>query len=592
MNDVSPFEPSLVGAVWRDRVLVACVLAASLAIAIAYTVTRPAQYKATAQLIVEDPRTGTQGAAPQERYVADQAAVLGSLNVATEAAKVDASRKSPLGLSARTYLEDTSISLAAQDSNQISVAFSAATEGTAVAGVDNVVTAYRNVLRANAERRVAGQLARVESRLVEVEQELTQIETQLQGGAPPPGRPVQTLSALQTQELQLLDQRNRLFGDRDDFNFEIEQAQRAIFNYSPATAAERAWLLGAIRNIILALVLGGIAACSVAYLRATRRPVFSSPGEPELILNVPLLAEVPAWSHRSRQSLPVVEHPSSPSARAFRFAAASVDIQRAATGARCFTVTSAGESDGRSTATANIGLALAADGHRVLLIDTDLESQGLSRVLRGDRRSGPGWMDVVAGRARVDDVLLPAIDSDVSVSALLPAGDRPVSAAQFFGADRSREQLQMLFEELKDRFDVILIDGPPLLPVAYAATVTSCADAALVIVNDGSPVPEQEELARRLRLIGRSPVGYIYNHAPRGRRTAAVPVSLRPAPEAAPVASDPASPPRRAEHLPMRPRPLAGRAWHCQCGRDNPSAFDNCPRCGQTQHARPQSAGG
>jgi Mrp family chromosome partitioning ATPase len=578
VNEVSPFEPSLVGAVWRDRVLVACILIASLAVALAYTFTRPALHKATAELIVEDPRTGTQGAAPQERYVADQAAVLGSLNVATEAAKVDAGRKTPLGLTARTYLDNTSVSLAAQDSNQISVSFSSSTEAAAVTGVDNVVTAYRNVLRANAERRVAGQLARLESRLSETEQELEQIEAQLQGGAPPAGRPTQTVSALQTQELQLLDQRNRLFGDRDDLNFEVEQAQRAIFNYSPATTAEQAWLLSTVRNVILALVLGAIVACSLAYVRATRRPVFSSPSEPELILNVPPLAEVPMFGHRLRQSLPVIEQPSSPAARAFRFAAASVDIQRSATGTRCFAVTSAGEGDGRSTATANIGLALAGDGHRVLLIDADLESQGLTEMLHGDERGGPGWIDLVAGRALLHDVLLPAVDGDTTDIALLSAGNPRVSSAEFFGADRSRQLLSTLIEELKERFDVVLIDGPPLLPVAYAATIASCTDAVLVIVNDGGAVPEQEELQRRLRLIGRSAIGYIYNHVPRGRRSApVVPVNLRPQAGVGPV--------------PGRAWASAG-SWRCRCSRDNPAALDYCPRCGRPQHLRPQSAGG
>jgi receptor protein-tyrosine kinase len=361
-----------------------------------------------------------------------------------------------------------------------------------------------------------------------------------------------------------------------------------------------------VRNAILALVLGGIVAGSVAYVRATRRPVFSRPNEPELILNVPLLAEVPLISHRLHQLLPVREQPSSPGARAFRFAAASVDIQRAATGARCFAVTSAGAGDGRTTAAANIGLALAGDGHRVLLIDADLDSQGLSELLRGEWRGRPGWMDLVGGRARLQDVLLPAADGDAMDFALLPAGDPRPLAAQFFGSDRSRQLLQVLLEELKDRFDVVLIDGPPLLPVAYAATIASCADGALVIVNDGGPVTEQEELARRLRLIGRSAIGYVYNHAPRARRPVpVVPFILRSQPDAAagPAVAAPverlvtaqpaplATEPARAEHLQMRPGAGAGR-WRCSCGLENPATYDNCSRCGRPHLVRPRTAGG
>ena len=61
MTDASPFEPSLVGAIWRDRRLVVLVLLISFGLAIVYAVSRPVQYTAAASVLVEDPRD--QGAA-------------------------------------------------------------------------------------------------------------------------------------------------------------------------------------------------------------------------------------------------------------------------------------------------------------------------------------------------------------------------------------------------------------------------------------------------------------------------------------------------------------------------------------------------
>jgi hypothetical protein len=154
---------------------------------------------------------------------------------------------------------------------------------------------------------------------------------------------------------------------------------------------------------------------------------------------------------------------------------------------------------------------------------------------------------------------------------------------------------------------VVLIDGPPLLPVAHAATIASCADGALVIVNDGGPVTEQEELARRLRLIGRSAIGYVYNHAPRARRAVpVVPFILRSQPEPvampgvdAPVellaTAHPASrvtEPTRVEHPQIRPGVAAVRGWRCSCGLENPATVDTCSRCGRPHAGRPQTAGG
>src|SRR5580765_2979030 len=97
VSEASPFEPSLIGAIWRDRVLVACIVVAFLVVAVAYAVTRPVTYTATASVLVEDPRQ--QGADPAERFVADQAAVFRSANVAREAARLDRAVSPSPGLS-------------------------------------------------------------------------------------------------------------------------------------------------------------------------------------------------------------------------------------------------------------------------------------------------------------------------------------------------------------------------------------------------------------------------------------------------------------------------------------------------------------
>ena len=126
MTDPSPFEPSLVGAIWRDRRLVIAVLLVSFGLAIAYAATRPVQYTATASVLVEDPRDQG-GGDPPERYVADQAAVIRSSNVAREAVRIDQGRKPPVGLPMAYYLKHAAVSLSARDSTLIRVSLSTPT---------------------------------------------------------------------------------------------------------------------------------------------------------------------------------------------------------------------------------------------------------------------------------------------------------------------------------------------------------------------------------------------------------------------------------------------------------------------------------
>jgi Mrp family chromosome partitioning ATPase len=594
MTDAAPFEPSLVGAIWRDRRLVASVLIASLTLAFAYALTRPLQYTATASVLVEDPNDQG-GGDPPERYVADQAAVLRSSNVAREAVRIDLQRTPRVGLPMAYYLKHAAVSLSARDSNLIRVSFSTSTATAAKRGVDNIVQAYMSVLRTNAQTKFEGALAQIDADLARIEGELTGLTQQLKAVPAPAGA---LLDGLDVQQRQLLERQNTLRVERGSITRQVDQATRTVALYDPPETATKAGLLSSARALVLALVLGGIVSGLAAYARATRKPTFFRANEPELVLGAPLLADVPAFDPRSApHALPVVERPASPAAHAYRYAAASIDIQRVSAGIRRLTVTSAGDDDGRSTATANIALALAASGVHTLVMDGDLEAQGLSRRLRGDLVEQPGWLDLVAGRSGLTDavVQVPAANVEGLPLDLLTAGKTRTSAAEFFGADNSRRLLEVLLAELADRYDVVIVDAPPLLQVTHAATLAGGADSVLVVVSHGAVLADQEEIGRRLRLIGRPPMGYLYVRPAssrlvrrRARPSPAIPFPTADAPVG--VAALAATPPA------VRPSAVpAGASWTCSCSRDNPPAFANCPRCGRPQPdmlARHRTAGG
>ena len=393
------------------------------------------------------------------------------------------------------------------------------------------------------------------------------------------------LDGLEVQQRQLLERQNTLRVERGAIARQVDLATRTVALYDPPEKATKAGLLSSARTLVLALLLGGIIAALAAYVRANRRPTFFRANEPELVLGAPLLADVPAFhSQSSPQALPVVERPLSPAANVYRYAAASIDIQRVSAGIRRLTVTSAGADDGRSTATANLALALAASGVHTLVIDGDLEAQGLSRLLRADLEDNPGWLDLVAGRSGLSDVIVqvPAANTEGLPLDLLTAGKSGTSAAEFFGAENSRRLLEVLLAELADRYDVVIVDAPPLLQVTHAATLAAGADSVLVVVSHGGGLSDQEEIGRRLRLIGRPPIGYLYIHPAsnrlvrrRTRPGTDVPVPTVGAPLAIATGSAPRG--RRPSAVP------AGPSWMCSCSRENPAVFANCPRCGRPQ---------
>ena len=189
--------------------------------------------------------------------------------------------------------------------------------------------------------------------------------------------------------MRLLDQRNTLITDRAAITAQIEQQARPIAFYSAATTASKSSsIVGGLRFVVLAGVLGALIGGALAYVRAVRRPAFFDAREPGAILGAPFSPSFPTSGADRRASLlPVVDEPDSAAARAFGFGAAALGIQRSSSGGGRFLLTSASADSGQSITAANLGLACAAGGLRTLVMDADLESRGLDQA---PRRQGRG----------------------------------------------------------------------------------------------------------------------------------------------------------------------------------------------------------
>jgi len=139
MDEVSPFEPTVVTAVRRHWRLVVVIIVICTVPAAFYGFTRAASYKATASLTVSDPRgpgvLAGQNTEPPDRYVSDQIPVFRSLALGQRAAERGLEQRPPLRHSASWFLSHISAFATAADNNLLSVSFSAPTAALAMAGV-------------------------------------------------------------------------------------------------------------------------------------------------------------------------------------------------------------------------------------------------------------------------------------------------------------------------------------------------------------------------------------------------------------------------------------------------------------------------
>ncbi len=150
---------------------------------------------------------------------------------------------------------------------------------------------------------------------------------------------------------------------------------------------------------------------------------------------------------------------------------------------------------GKSFVSANLAHLLGEAGRRVLAVDADLRRGQLHRYFGEER--GVGLSDAIAGEVPLDQAIRRTSSANVS---LLGTGTLPPNPAELLGSER----FQRLLAELAGRFDVVLVDTPPILAVTDAALVARHAGVNLLVVRAGRhPL---REIASSLRQLGRSGV--------------------------------------------------------------------------------------
>lgn len=574
-DDIAALEqPSILASMWRYRWLVALIVAVFIGMGLAFQAYVPADFQATAELTVEDPRNSqlfnigdlprSGGDSPQ-RYVADQVEILLSPRVAAQAEAVAIERE--LDITQDGFLEQTSIS-SSRDNNQIKISFTAETAERAREGANAVVQAYQDVRFEQLRQTANAAVLQINRREEELRQTLDDIQFEIDNlialdavrsgldeefegdlalflefqrrldALDPTSAAADTvriqlddllqdfqttaviddieagdaeLQALIAEQNESIDELADLSGRANSILIDLELTGTGVTSLSLAPTPKTTTGSGPARILAAAVVLGLAVAAALAYFLASRRRAFGSRTLPELVLNAPLLAEVPDFTLEGIKSpLPVTQAPTSASAEAFRFAAAAVDIRASAAGAKSLMMVSATLASGKTTAAANTAIAAAREGLRVLVIDADFGNQELTGMFLGEEQPAAGITEVVAGVVPLERAVRQVVVTDDRSLYLLWRGRQPVEAANFFRT----EETQRFFADVKEQFDLVIIDGPPLLQVAYASTLVRYVDAVVVIVAHNSRVGELEEVADRLHFIETPPIGYIYTKAP------------------------------------------------------------------------------
>lgn len=319
-------------------------------------------------------------------------------------------------------------------------------------------------------------------------------------------------TSLLEEQSNLIARRAELQTLSDQITIDAELAPDAIALVQEAQEASQIGTPGITRTLGVAGGLGLALGVLLAYLLAVSRRSFAGRTEPESILGAPLLADIPDFADEGlRSTLPVIDNPRSAAAEAYRFAASSLAVTIRNRGIRSLAVLTATEGRGKTTTLVNTAFAAALDRSSVLVIDCDFGNQEASRLLlEKGQMLGTGLTDILEGTASIDSALQRVELGGGTQLQWLGRGTHPALAATSLQSDAAAA----LFKTLADRFDLVLVDSPPLLQVAYASRIVEMVEGVIVVVEHKSAYREAEDLSGRISLLSTPVVGYVYNRSP------------------------------------------------------------------------------
>lgn len=286
---------------------------------------------------------------------------------------------------------------------------------------------------------------------------------------------------------------------------------------------------------ILALLIGLSLGIVTAYVRENYRPVIRRRDDLEQSIALPNLALVPQIrstngnvqrtlgrvlmlprfsrngngnGHGRLEERPAelvtVSDIRSSGAEAYRTLRTNLLFSAAVRGLRRIVVTSPGPTEGKSTTAANLAIAFAQQGQSVLLVDCDLRRSRIHKMF--DQQQTPGLTNVLVGVAEsLDEAIRP---TKVPGLLILPSGSPPPNPAELLGSSA----MQQLMDVLVKRFDVVILDTPPVIAASDAAILSRVVDGTLIVVRAGrTERGALQNAVQQLSTVGARILGTVLN---------------------------------------------------------------------------------
>jgi len=293
------------------------------------------------------------------------------------------------------------------------------------------------------------------------------------------------LGVLMAQARSSRDLYDILYAKLQEANIDAGNSATNVTVADPARPPGNPWVPQPFLFIVLSLFGGLLLGMGLAYLIESQDDTLTDSFQVETMSNLPVLGMIPFNRVETKpregplaaESSAFLVSPESATAESFRSLRSGLTLSGVGRKLRVISITSALPGEGKSFTVYNLGLAFAATGLKVLIIDADLRRPRQHALFRVAREEG--LTDLLAGLKSFDEVL--AVHPLEPNLWLLSAGRQSPLASELLESD----EIEKVIKAARERFDLVLIDNPPVLPVADAIIVGIHCDGTIGLLRAG-----------------------------------------------------------------------------------------------------------
>jgi tyrosine-protein kinase len=479
---------------WRRKFTILLTVVVAVAIAIGIDFARTKQYTSTASLLLTVP--GISANSPLAQAYATQPNVPTDIELIQSAQVQDAVTKK-IGSAPGVAVSQVGTT------NVVNISATSPDPGEAAKVANAYATSYLEVSSANYLSSINAQVAQYQAQINSLQTTINQINGQLSDASGT------SASNLESQLTSLLAQQQTL-------KTSLAAVQQSAANASggqvvtPATPSSSPSSPKRTRDALIALAGGLLLGLGLALLRDYFDDRIRSREDlEEAVPAIPIVGMIPEvsdWRNRRKPFLVELARPRSPAAEAYRSLRTSIQFMSLDHPVKLLQITSGAASEGKTTTSANLAVAMAEAGTQVVLVSCDLRKPRIHEFF--DLRNGVGLTSVLLGNVELNDALqsVPGVPN----LTLLGSGPVPPNPSELLSGRRAGQ----VFADLTREFDVVLLDSSPLLPVTDGSILAGMSDAVLLVA--AADYSTKRDVGRSLESLSRvsaNVVGLVLNRA-------------------------------------------------------------------------------